>query len=814
MGLDEVLGRRPTLLEDFALQFEEVRFAFDPSSWTLVYLDPVFDRLWGGSVDAMYEDFWGAWAERVLPEDRAGIPETPHEMLAGYDHTFRIRRPDGELRWVRVRTRPVEGEADPVDLVLGTMRDVTRRRRTEEELSRSRNQLAEAQWLAGLGSWGWDIPRNRMEWSDHLYHMLGSEPGGFAPTLKDFLRRVHPDDRAVAIEAIKHSVDSGEPLRAEYRMMREDGTTWWVQSTGRLVRDPSGRPSRLEGTALDITDRKRMEWELQDLRRSAEGSDSDKSRFLANLSHEIRTPLGGMIQMARALAENDLPDSAREHADAIEHAGASLLGMVNEFLDWARIEAGRAELEAHDFNPEDILRDIAQLFLPSAREKGIGLSIYLPAELPWRIRGHREAMRRVLSNLVANAVKFTSQGYVSLAVEVHPAGGTQTRIRFVVKDTGIGIGRADQERIFEQFQQANPSISRRFGGTGLGLAISRELVELMDGSIELKSELGEGSTFAFELEVERVGSGQTASDEAERRQLPASLVGRRVLSVSAEARLHGTIVETLGEERVTAASSFAGALSLMEEGRGGDAPDLVIVDPRLGEEAAFEFAAAARRLAGRAELGLVLIRPESENLELGRVVTAGFQATVPFPHRTPEFLLSLGEGLGRMERKVSPSSKPGGSEATTGSKGSAGGSARKEPQRGRVLLAEDSWVNKEALSHALEGMGCEVDAVSTGTEAVSAFRRGSYDVLVVDIQMPGLDGFELTRKVREEEKGRTGDPVPIVGLTGHDGERVAEKALAAGMDECLMKPIDQTGLRAIVDRFLPRLETRDPLPGR
>ncbi len=810
MGLDEVLERTPSLFEDFALHFEEVRFAIDPDSLRLLYIDPVYERLWGGSLENAYEDLWAAWAERVHPEDRDAVPSEAQRILDGYDHTFRVPRAEEDLRWVRVRVLPLRDQLGKVEVLLGTMRDVTATRRREEELSRARNSLAEAQWLAGVGSWGWDIPENRVELSDHLYHMLGSEPGGFSPSLREILRRVHPDDRDVAIQSLKDAADSGKPLRAEYRMRRDDGTTWWVQAAGRLVRGPGGEPLRLEGIALDITERKRLEEELREVRRTAEGAEQAKSRFLANLSHEIRTPLSGIIQMARTLAEHQLSVAQRERAGAIEHAGASLLEMVNEFLDWARIEAGRAELQHHEFNPEEILWDLAHLFQPVAREKGVGFSIQVSPRLPVRIRGHREALRRVLSNLVGNAVKFTSDGYVSVTVGVPSSDQERARLRVDVRDTGIGIGRGDQERIFDQFAQANASISRRFGGTGLGLAISRELAELMGGFIRLKSELGQGSTFSFELEVELAGAG-----DEEALGPPPALLGRRALVVSEAPATREAISEALQRWDPTigtvAASSGKEALTLVEEAwKTGHPIPLAIVDPGVGkgEEPACRLAEDLRGHPGGSDLCLVLLRPEVELFEIARPARAGFRATVPNPRYSTDFLGTLTSGVNRKERmgpipraveSRSPSDPAPPNRRRSGTRLS-----------GRVLLAEDSWVNKEALSHALEEMGCRVDAVSTGTEAVRAFRGGTYDILFVDIQMPGLDGFELAERIREEEKSREGDPVPIVGLTGHAHAGIAEEARAAGMDECLFKPLDSSALRGIVDRFLPETPEADP----
>jgi PAS domain S-box-containing protein len=393
-------------------------------------------------------------------------------------------------------------------MLLKSLRYALERKRGQEALRLSQAQLAEAQRVAHVGSFVWDIGDEIPQWSEELYRIFGLDPMVSSATAS-IDSMVHPEDRAEVRRVMDQAVSAGRPFTIQNRIVRPDGEVRVLHARAEVLTDVSGRPTRLLGVIQDITEWKRAEEvlkererELRAARDQAIQASESKSQFLANMSHEIRTPMNGVLGMAHLLMEGETDPQKRTYLRALKESGHNLLAIINDILDFSKVEAGQLELEQIEVDLPDLVNTAVALFGPQASEKGLQLDCFIGPDVPRMVQGDPVRVRQVLINLLSNSVKFTDTGRVAVAVS--RAGGSN--IRFEVTDTGIGIQPADHERILDPFGQADSSTTRRFGGTGLGIPICRQLVSLMDGSFDYTSMLGEGSTFSFEIPLPPAGA--------------------------------------------------------------------------------------------------------------------------------------------------------------------------------------------------------------------------------------------------------------------------------------------------------------------
>jgi len=583
-----------------------------------------------------------------------------------------------------------------------------------------------------------------------------------------------PDGRDALAARIAEETRAGG-FRGDVRNATRAGEVFWVALRTSVLRH-DGRAVGFVSVSRDIGEQKRVEAELTAARDAAETASRAKSEFLANISHEIRTPMNAVIGMATLLLDTALTPEQRDYVETIRTSGDTLLALLNDVLDFSKMESDRLELEARPFSFREAVEDSFDLVAPSAAAKGLDLAYRVDPSVPASLLGDVTRVRQILLNLLSNAVKFTASGEVLLRASARPAAGGSHRVEIVVRDSGIGIPKERLDRLFRSFSQVDPSTTRQYGGTGLGLAICKRLAEKMGGGIEAESS-GRGSTFRVSLVVPVGPPIREASVPGLDR-----LAGQKVLVVDDGPASRDTLFETLADWGMhpRATSSPREALAWVDS---GEPFDLGLIDEEMAEVDGRRFAESLRRFRDSDALPLVLVTSRGRRAGGAR---APFSAVVARPVR-PRALASVLAGLrddsvSRRRRRSSPS-LPKELGAT-------------HPLR--VLLAEDNAVNQKVALSYLSRMGYRADVARTGLEALESVRRNVYDVVLMDVQMPEMDGLEAARRIRSFAPAEDGPW--IIALTASAMTGDAERCLAAGMNDYLAKPVRGEDLAAALRR--------------
>jgi len=546
----------------------------------------------------------------------------------------------------------------------------------------------------------------------------------------------------------------------------------------------------------DLESLRRSQRQLEEARNRAESATAAKSEFLANTSHEIRTPLNAVIGMADLLLGTDLSHEQLEFTRTIGSSAEALLQVINDILDFSKGEAGKLVLDSIAFDLPAVFEVAVDLVAEKAHAKGVDVTVLFERDVPDHVVGDPGRLRQIILNLVGNAIKFTEQGDVTITVRRVNDEGRRTHLLVEVKDTGIGMSHEDRARLFQPFVQADGSTSRRFGGTGLGLAISRALVELMGGQIEVLSEAGGGSTFSFTIAVERSDPDLTMAGPT----LDAG--GRRALIVGPHDPTAGQLRQLLERvgmrvERVMGDESVLDAVR-----RGYDPADpiaLLLVDHRPPVLDGFELVSAVRKLETGTGIPIILVSSFTRRGDALKASLAGCSAYVPRPVQRSRLFDQIQSVMGLGERAIPAAS------ATQGA----------PPPNGReqcLLVVDDNLVNQRVVSRMLERLGYRAQTVANGLEAVEAISRGGYDAVLMDCQMPVLDGYEASRRIRKLVG--SGSPVPIIALTASALADERWHCLDAGMNDFLSKPVRLKDLASALERWVPQtgraLVTPDP----
>jgi PAS domain S-box-containing protein len=681
------------------------------------------------------------------------------------------RRKDGAEFPIHLSASPILDEAGRTIAYAAVIQDISERKRIEQEvtmLAHAIRTINESVVVTDL--FGRIIFANEGAAKVFGYEcaeLLGQNVSIFDPQTQI---ATHADD-------VVASANTGI-WEGEFLSRRKDGTEFPLHLSSSTINDEFGRPIALVGISQDVTDRRRRMEELEHAKEAAEAANRSKSEFLANMSHEIRTPMNGIIGMTELALDTELTGEQREFLNMVKVSADSLLGVINDVLDFSKIEAGKLELDPAEFNLVDAVDEVMKALAVRADQKGLELAYYLRPGVPERVVGDVGRLRQILLNLVGNAIKFTQHGEVIVRVEAETQTNEEVVLHFGVRDTGIGVPPEKQTVIFESFTQADGSTTRKYGGTGLGLSISSQLVQMMGGEIWVESPVTipssngtPGSRFhftgAFGLPVDSVSTAQPP-EIFELADLPVLVVddnatNRRILEVQL----------TSWHMKPAMVDGARSALHAIKQAAGAGAPfKLALLDFHMPEMDGLALCEEIKKLPEGRDLRIIMMSSSVQENHAGPR-DRSINASLLKPVKAAELLSVIRVVLGADARSQTQQ-RPAG---------------RKSAYRSRVLVAEDSTINQELIRRLLEKWGHTALIAENGLKALSLFENESFDLVLMDLQMPEMNGFEVTAAIRQQEQG-TGTRVPIIALTAHALKGDRERCIAAGMDDYVSKPVD------------------------
>jgi two-component system, sensor histidine kinase and response regulator len=732
-----------------------------------------------------------AWIEALLANKKASSLD------------IRIVRPDGEVRILNNWADVVLDEGGNVACVIGTSQDVTERENAERALAASEERTRLIVATAHDAFIGMDSAGLVTDWNPRAEATLGwSRKEALGQPMHELI--IPPKFREMHVRGLKHFLDTGEgPVLnklIEVSAIHRDGREMPIELMISPIR--IGDSFIFSASLRDITERKRAEEELKKAKEAAEAASRAKSEFLANMSHEIRTPMNGIIGMTDLTLETDLNRHQREYLGMVKSSAHSLLGLINDILDFSKIEAGKLELDSIDFSLRDCIGGLLKPLGVRADQKGLELMADILSDVPDHLVGDPMRLRQILINLTDNAIKFTKRGEVVVRVANQSASNRESHLHFSVADTGIGIPPEKQALIFEAFAQADGSTTRTYGGTGLGLSIASQLIQKMHGRFWVESKVGEGTTFHF---TARLGVRDTPASTVKHAD-PRSLEGLRALVVDDNAVNRRMLRDMLLNWRMkptVVESGQAGLDEMLRAAKSDSAYQLVLLDAIMPEMDGF---ALAEKIKDRPELAGATVMMLSSPMPAGSAARCGALGIAGWLTKP----VTQSELLDAILIAVRPGAEGGNSRELDASL------AGTEPAGSglRILVAEDNLVNRAVVTGILEKEGHLLVHVATGREAVEAFSDGCFDLILMDVQMPEMDGFEATRRIRELEEG-TGRHITIVAVTAHAMADDRERCLAAGMDDYVSKPLRKEDLlRALNGAVVEgdEDETDSPIP--
>ena len=717
---------------------------------------------------------------RVHPDDFAGVRSAPLETTPAdpyYRCEYRVLLDNGVVRWIGEKARVSRAPSGEVERITGAIVDISDLKHTKAALGSVEIRLERALRGTQDGLWEIDLLTNESWYGLRFGELLGYSVEELGTSHEHFVALIQPEDRDRVAWCLANHLEHRAVYDLEFRVRHKAGHYEWMRARGQAERAADGTPLRLAGAMQLITDRKLAEQASLEAKLAAEAANRAKSSFLANLSHEIRTPMNGVLGMSQILAETGLDNTQREYLDIIRGSAKALLSLINGVLDLSKIEADRLELEKVEFDLIHLVYETVAATALQTAAKGIELIVTIEAEVPVLVRADPGRLRQVILNLLGNAVKFTHEGHITvhLATQADAKGGSLLMIE--VSDTGIGIPADRLDRLFKAFSQVDSSTTRHYGGTGLGLSIVKRLAELMGGHVGVRSEIGKGSTFSVAVQLDVVKEQPTRT---------AIGLGRKILIVDDVPAVRDSLslkLKLYGYESVSVGSVDEALAQLQNS----SSFDLVLADELMPMRGGLDLLAALRSGIRHARLPFILLslfgaehdiidnahRPDAVGL---KPIRAAHLATL-----TDQVL------TGKTPHVPALKSSAKGVPTFRGNK---------------ILLVEDNPVNQRVAQRMLQNMAAEVMIANNGAEALERITATRFDAVLMDCQMPVMDGFSATRRIRELELSANAKRLPIIALTANVLSEDRQNCIAAGMDAHLGKPIEPAQLIEALSRFL------------
>jgi PAS domain S-box-containing protein len=765
--------------ESLVQHIDEVFFWRDRDCLRPYYVSQAYERIWGQPCESAYADP-SSWIESIHPDDRERV--TKEFERASADPTqveYRIVRPDGGLRWIWVRMFPVRTETGSPTRMIGIAQDCTERKQAES-MQAFLASIVESSDDSIVGT---DLNGRIMSWNQGAEKLFGYTAG---EAIGKLITMLFPQDRQKDYVQVLNRIRRQEHIeRFESVRVAKDGRHIPVLTIASPIRDRSGQLQGVSAIYRDMTTEKKAAAELLRAKEAAEAASQAKSTFLATMSHEIRTPMNGILGMTELVLDSDVTADQRESLDLVRLSTESLLAVINDILDFSKIEAGKLDFEAIPFDFRESLGESMKTLGFRAYQKGLELIYEVHPDVPAVLVGDAGRLRQILVNLVGNAIKFTERGEILVKVEVESITPESACLHYSVRDTGVGIPPEKHQKIFEAFSQADDSMTRKYGGTGLGLTICGRLVDMMSGRIWVESKAGQGSTFHFTAKL----SLPTTTLAQSARLQPQELRGLPVLIVDdnlTNRRVLMGLLTQWGMKPMAVDGGRAALLALQSAKQAGRPFALVLLDGQMPGLDGFDLALQLQEHPDWVGATIMMLTSADQLGDGARCRSLGISGYLVKPVRQSELLSKICNSI-----RCAP-------------KNAASIARRPDPKIAsatRVLVAEDNPVNQMLVRRLLEKRGYSIVVVGDGRAAVAALQQDSFDIVLMDVQMPDMDGFAATAAIREHEQ-TSGRHIPIVAMTAHALKGDPERCLAEGMDAYISKPIRTEELFMALERLL------------
>ncbi len=701
---------------------------------------------------------------------------------------------DGHYYWLDIEVQPLNNSEGQVTAFMAIETNITERKIAEQRLTANEQRLTALTTQVPGVIFQFEVSQDNQRrfsfLSEGYRELFGRDPEPAKERPAILFTMVHPEDRRRVRVSLEEAISEVKNWLDTFRICQPDGSVQWINARSAALQNADGSKVWF-GVLNNITDLQEAKFAAEEAVVRAEQANRAKSQFLAMMSHEIRTPMNGVIGMTSLLLDTELDVQQKEFVEIVRSSGESLLTLINDILDFSKIESGRLDLENAPFDLRDCVEGTLDLFAHKASQQGIELLYEIAEGVPAEVKGDVTRLRQIMVNLISNALKFTEDGEVVLSVRMQSGEDGANELLFAVRDSGIGIPPEAQKKLFTSFTQVDASTTRKYGGTGLGLAISKRLAELMGGRMWLESEPGKGSTFLFTVRPIWLPTGPRRFVGHERPRL----TGKQLLVVDdsvTSRRILATLAEKWGMKSVIVGSAKEALMRLNDPETHFD---LAVLDMQMPEMDGLMLARAIRKLPDRHDLPLILLSSIGERP--AEAEDGLFAAMLNKPAKPSQIFDAMVNTLGSNspfpfleEKAATPTPK---TEA---------------PGNERILLAEDNSVNQKVALHMLARIGYRADAVANGIEAIAAVNTGYYDIILMDVQMPEMDGLEATQAIRENLKDAT--KPWIIALTANAMEGDRERCLAAGMNDYLSKPIKGPELAAGLARARAALQANIP----